>query len=65
MNAQQIPDRHLEMTADVVRLARAADGTTRAADIRDGIARAYPEASDDDIRMSLGYAARMLLDQHS
>lgn len=60
MHAHQIPEHHLERTADVVRLARAATPGTRAVDIKDQMTIMHPEASERDIIVSMEYAARML-----
>lgn len=64
MNASQIPDRYVEMTADVVRLARAAGPTTRAEDIVRELKGMHPDQNDEDVRKAVGYAARALLSQH-
>lgn len=64
MNAYQIPGDHLELTADVVRLARAARHETRGADILAEMQARHPERSERDIRISMGYAAELLLEQH-
>ena len=60
MNASQIPERDLEMTAHAVRLIRAAPEGTRAADIERDMAAQDPGAEDAQIRRCLGYAARMM-----
>ena len=63
VHAHQIPDDHLEMTADVVRLARAATPATKGADILDSMRRLYPEEDEARIKRAIGYAASMLMQQ--
>lgn len=60
MNASQIPEHDLELTAHAVRLIRAAPEGARAADIERGMAAEAPDAPDGQVRRCLVHAARMM-----
>jgi hypothetical protein len=60
ITAADIPGDLVEAVADAVRLCRAADETTRAADVLDGIRRMHPGLDEADAKRAAGYAARML-----
>lgn len=63
ITARQIPDDYVEMTADVVRMARAAEPGTKADAIIERMKRQYPERTLEDIKKSVGYAAALLTRQ--
>lgn len=65
MKASDIPEDDLEITASVVRRARAAPPGARAAGIRQAIVDDFPDATDETVRRCFGHAARMLSDQHA
>lgn len=60
INAQEVPEEDLEITADVVRLARATAPGTRAEALRLQVEAMYPEANETQVRRCFGYAARLL-----
>ena len=62
---QQAHIEDIEVVADVVRLARAAEKSARAEDIVADVRRMHPGADEIRIRRACGHAADMLLAQHS
>lgn len=55
----------IEIVADVVRLARAADKNTTARQIINHVKSLYPEVPNEQIALAIKDAADMLLAQHS
>ncbi len=64
MIVSQVPESDLEMTADAVRIARAAPKGMRAAGVRNRLVALHPHAPGSDINRCLRFAAALLINQH-